>query len=415
MKINDRLSFLLTEKSRYKVLYGGRAGGKSRDISGSLIVLATQKKCRIVACRDTEKSILESLHQLFESHILADPALRAIYDIKQKKITNLQNGSEIMFIGLQNPDSFKSFEEADYVWIEEAVGIKKRVWDVLIPTVRAPGSEIWLSFNPDFETDETYKRFVATPRKNSIVHHISYLDNPFCPQVMLDEADELRETEIDEYNHIWLGQCVQVLEGAIYAKEIRRMLTNNQITGVPYNPMCPVETFWDLGRSDFTCIWFAQWVGLELHVIDFYHNRLENLEHYVKILRERDYLYGTDHLPHDAAHKTLAAGGKSIDDQLRAMGRKTKVLPPENKTTQHNAVRTLLPKCYFDQVKCADGLNFVKRYKYKIDPNTGQWSKEPMHDENSHAADGLAVMGISSKPPRLNVHRPTHANTDYYL
>lgn len=413
MQINNKLRFLLTEKARYKVAYGGRAGGKSRDYSGALVAIGTQKKVRIVACRDTEKSILESLHQLFEGWINSEPAFKDFYTIAQKKIIG-KNGTEIMFAGLRNPESFKSFEDADYVWIEEAQTINKRTWDILIPTVRAKDSEIWLSFNPDFETDETYRRFVLNPPKNSILQLINYTDNPNCPQVILDEANELKERNIDEYNHIYGGQCVQVLEGSVYAREIRQLLTNNRITKVPYEPMRPVDTFWDLGRSDFTCIWFAQWVGLELRVIDFYHNRLENLDHYAKVLQEKDYLYGIDYLPHDAAHKTLAAGGKSIADQLNNMGRRTKVLSPELKTTSINAVRTVLPKCYFDSVKCEEGLAFLKRYQYKIDKITNQWSKDPIHDENSHAADAMAVLAIASKPPRER-RGVAYANTDYSL
>lgn len=414
MKINERLSFLLETPSRYKILHGGRAGGKSRDISASLTLLGTQRPVRIVGCRDTEKSIIESIHQLFESHIINEPALAKFYTIGQKKIVG-KNGTEIMFAGLRNPDSFKSFEDANYVWIEEAQTISKRTWDVLIPTVRAPNSEIWASFNPELDTDETYKRFVINPPKSAIIHQINYIDNPFCPQVIIDEAEELRAKDIDEYNHIYGGQCVQVLEGSVYAKELRRMLTNNQITKVPHEPMRPVHTFWDLGRSDYTCIWFAQWIGLELHVIDFYYARLENLEHYVKVLNEKGYIYGTDYLPHDAAHKTLAAAGKSIEGQLRAVGRNTKVLSPESKVASINAVRTILPKCYFDEERTKEGLDFVKRYRYKIDKVTNQWSKDPMHDENSHAADALAVMAISAKPDTIRHNRPAFANTEYIL
>lgn len=413
MQINEKLSFLLKEKSRYKIAYGGRAGGKSRDFSGSLLIIGAQEQCRIVACRDTEKSIIESIHQLFEGHILREPSLRYFYEIQQKKIIG-KNGTEIMFAGLRNPDSFKSFEEANYVWIEEAQTINKHTWDILIPTVRAPFSEIWVSFNPDFDTDETYKRFITNRPNNSIVQLINYTDNPFCPQVIIDEAEELKAKDIDEYNHIYLGQCVQVLEGSVYAKEIRNLYTNGHITKVPYEPMRPVDTFWDLGRSDFTCIWFAQWVGMELHIIDFYHNRLENADHYAKVLSEKGYLYGTDYMPHDAKHKTMASKGSSLEEQFTQLGRKVKVLPPENKTTSINSVRTILPKCYFDEAKTQQGINFIKRYSYKIDPNTRQWSKEPVHDENSHAADALAILGIASKPVRER-RAPTSYSTDIIL
>ena len=139
MEFNDANAFLITDAMRYKILEGGRAGGKSRDMSGALSVIGTQKPCRIVCCRDTDKSIIESVHQLFEGHITKTPQLDAWYDIKQKKITG-KNGTEIMFAGLRNPESFKSFEDADYVWIEEARNISKHTWDILIPTVRKDGS-----------------------------------------------------------------------------------------------------------------------------------------------------------------------------------------------------------------------------------------------------------------------------------
>ena len=214
---------------------------------------------------------------------------------------------------------------------------------------------------------------------------------------MLDEANSLLAKDEDEYNHIYLGFCQQALEGAVYAKELRIAMTEGRITKVPVVPNVEVHTFWDLGYADFTSVWFIQYVGMDTRVVDFYQNQFENLAHYFQVLKDKDYYYGFDYLPHDANHQNMSNGGNTIYAQFKQAGRKVKVIPIDTITNGIYSVRRMFPSCVFDEEKCSDGLNALRRYCYKFNPITGQYSKDPMHDENSHAADAFRYVASRHK------------------
>ncbi|MBY0308966.1 MAG: PBSX family phage terminase large subunit, partial [Phycisphaerales bacterium] len=252
----QKLAFLF-QPHRYKVLYGGRGGAKSWGIARALLILGAKKPLRILCAREFQDSIADSVHELLKSQIVA-LGLQAFYEVQKTKITGT-NGTEFVFDGLRhNINSLKSFEGADIVWVEEANNVSKRSWDVLIPTIRKEGSEIWISFNPEMAEDETYKRFVMNPPANAKVVKIGWRDNPWFPKVLMDELLDLKARDHNAYLNVWEGETVQVIDGAIYAKEIKAVLAEGRRTKVRYDPSRPVHTFWDLGRSDRTSIWFVQ-------------------------------------------------------------------------------------------------------------------------------------------------------------
>ncbi len=286
--------------------------------------------------------------------------------------------------------------------MEEAHTVSKSSWDKLAPTIRKPGSEIWVSFNPELDDDETYKRFVRNTPENSWVQQVSYKDNPWVSAEMKSEMRDTRLRSEDDYQHIWLGLTKQTLEGSVYGKELRAARAEGRITKVPYIQSEAVNTFWDLGHHGMTSIWFVQKVGFEHHVIDFYENRLELLAHYVSVLQDKKYNYGTDYLPHDAEnHHNLS---ESVADQFKRLtGRKPVVLPRESVEHGINTLRTIFPQMWFDEDKCADGLHALRRYSYEVDDKTHQFSQTPKADENTHAADALRYYAMSGKPAREKV------------
>lgn len=382
----------LFQPSRYKIFYGGRGAAKSWNVARSLLILGWQNTIRVLCCREFQSSIAESVHRLLSDQIKA-LGLEAFYTIEKARIF-ARNGTEFGFEGLRhNVTRIKSWEGANYAWVEEAQTVSKSSWETLIPTIRRDGSEIWVTFNPELDTDETYKRFVLTPPPSAIVKKVSYRDNPWFPEVLKQEMETLKARDEDAYLTIWEGNCRVTLDGAIYAKEIRAATTEGRIRRVPYVDDVPVNTFWDLGHADCTSIWFGQRVGFEYHLIDFYQNRLEKLPHYLKVLQDRGYVYGTHYLPHDADHEMLAA--ISISKQMKATG--LRVVTNErvkDKPQAFNAVRTIFPHCYFDESKCADGLQSLRRYRYEVDEQ-GQYARQPLHDENSHAADAFHAFAQS--------------------
>ena len=392
----DKLQFLFQPK-RYKVAYGGRGGAKSWGFARALLILAAEKPLRILCARETQKSIQDSVHTLLKDQIKA-LGLESFYTVTNHAVTG-QNGSNFAFIGIrQNVSNMKSFEGCDICWVEEAQTVSKTSWDVLIPTIRKEGSEIWVSFNPDLETDETYKRFVTIPPPDSFVEKVNWSDNPWFPDVLRREAEHLKAVDPDSYEHVYEGMCKQVVEGAIYRNELLAVDKTSRITRVPYDPLKPVHTFWDLGFGDNTSIWFVQSFPFEFRLIDFISASLQSLQYYIKALQERPYVYGTDYLPHDARAHELGSG-KSIEEQLRAAGRKVRIVQKLSIADGLSAARAVFPKCWFDAENCADGIQALRHYRYEADARLGTFKKEPLHDWASHPADAFRYFAVAIKEP----------------
>ena len=174
----NKLDFLF-EPHRYKVAYGGRGSGKSWSYARALLIKAANEAIRVLCAREIQKSIKQSVHTLLNDQIQA-LGLGAFYEVLEAEIRGL-NGSTFSFTGLatNTVESIKSFEGCDVVWVEEAQTVSKKSWDILIPTIRKPNSEIWVSFNPNIDTDDTYTRFVVNPPENAKVVKVNYTDNPW--------------------------------------------------------------------------------------------------------------------------------------------------------------------------------------------------------------------------------------------
>lgn len=389
---------VLFEPSRYKVIYGGRGGAKSWGVARALLIQAASTPLRILCAREFQNSIVESVHHLLQAQISA-LSLDSFYDV-QNQVIKGANGSEFIFAGLRNNiTKIKSFEGVDRVWVEEAQTVSKTSWDVLIPTIRKDGSEIWITFNPELDSDETYQRFVANPPKDAVVVKINWNDNPWFPETLRREKDELKARDPDAYLNIWQGECRVTLDGAIYARELRQAQEEGRIRSVPYDAIRPVSTYWDLGHADSTCIWFVQTVNNEIRFVDYYSNSQMPLAHYISVLQSRPYIYGVDWLPHDARARTLATG-RSVEEMMIAAGRKCQIVPNLSLFDGINAARTMFNRCYFDEQKCSEGLQSVRHYRYDVDPDTKQFSGRPLHDWSSHAADALRYCAVAIQEDR---------------
>lgn len=391
------------------MLYGGRGGAKSWSIARTLLIIGAQKKMRILCAREFQSSIADSVHKLLSDQI-AEMGMSAFYTVEKATIYGL-NGTEFRFAGIRtNIGAIKSFEGIDIAWVEEAANVSKHSWMTLIPTIRKDGSEIWVSFNPELEADETYQRFVVHPPSDSTVIKVNYTDNPWFPDTLRAELEDLKARNFDDYLHIYGGDCKHALEGAIFAKELRNATVENRICNVPWNQAKPVDTFWDLGKRDMTSIWFAQVVGFEYRIVDFYENSGEVLAHYIKALQEKPYTYGTTWMPHDAEHDLLASE-RTIAQQMRNAGHRVRIIPRVTKGNQIEAGRSIFGQCWFDRERTADGLQHLRHYQFDIDPDTKLRGKEPLHDEHSHAADaflglGMALRAAPEKPAAIKPFLP---------
>jgi len=389
----------LFQPARYKVLYGGRGSGKSLNVARTLLVQGAAQQLRILCARELQNSIRDSVHRLLADEIEL-LGLQDFYEVQNSVIRGM-NGTEFIFKGLRhNISEIKSLQGVDRCWVEEAQTVSNASWDVLIPTIRKNGSEIWITFNPELDTDATYTRFVKHQPPDAFVKKVNWDRNPFFPDVLRKEMEHLKQTDPDAWLTVWEGNCRHTLDGAIYAKEIREATEQGRITKVPYDRTKPVSTFWDLGWSDMTSIWFAQIVGFEFRIIDFVQDRQKTVADFLEILQAKGYVYDTDWLPHDGDSEQLAAGGRSIKSQMMAAGRKVRIVPNIKVVDGINALRTVFPNCWFDEDRTADGLQALRRYCYDVDAETGQYSRRPRHDEYSHAADALRMMAVALKEPR---------------
>lgn len=381
------------ETSRYRVMYGGRGGAKSWAAARALLIKAAKQPLRILCAREFQTSIRDSVHKLLSDQIVA-LELTSFFEITQASIRG-KNGSEFAFVGLKNNvANVKSYEGIDICWVEEAQTVSRNSWNVLIPTIRKEGSEIWITFNPELESDETYQRFVVHPPSNAVVQKINWNDNPWFPETLKQEKDALKERDLDAYNQVWEGMCRQTIDGAIFAQEMQKAEAEGRITKVPYDPVKPVHAVWDLGWSDQTAIWFLQFVSMETRLIGYMEDSQKTINHYLVELQKKGYVYDTLWLPHDAENKTLAANGRSIEEIVRSHGFKTKILPKVPVVDSINAARTMFPNMYFDRENCADGLTCLRHYRYEVDPDTGMFSRNPLHDQYSHGADAFRYIAL---------------------
>lgn len=386
-----KLRFLF-QPYRFKVAYGGRGSSKSWSFARALLIQAAAKPLRVLCTREVQKSIKDSVHRLLSDQIDC-LGLGAFYTILETEIRGA-NGSSFVFSGLasQTVESIKSFEGIDRVWCEEAQNISKKSWDVLIPTVRKDDSEIWISFNPELDSDATYLRFVVSPPPNSNVVQVNYNDNPWFPTVLEQERQHCQLTNKEDYGQIWLGKCRSSVAGAIYATEVGDAIREARICNVPYDPRLKAHTIWDLGWNDSMSIIIAQRIRSEIRIIDYIEDSHKTIDWYVAELAKKNLNWGFDWLPHDGAHKDFKTG-KSTVELVKAFGRKPKMVPNIGLELGIKTARMVFNQTYFDKTKAARLVECLKRYRRSINQATNE-PGAPVHDEFSHGADVWRYLSI---------------------
>lgn len=399
MKLNidlpAKLEFLYTP-ARYKIVYSGRGAGKSWAFANALKLRALQKPTRILCAREIQKSIKQSVHTLIKDRIEAD-GLSGYFEVLDTTIRCRITKSEFLYTGLQGHtvDTIKSFEGCDIVWVEEAQTVPKRSWEILIPTIRKQGSEIWMSLNPELDTDYTYKQFIENPPPGAVVQYLSYRDNPFFPDVLEYERMRAKETmEEDDYNNIWEGKPRSAVIGAIYAKEIQALLTEGRADRALYNPRLPVHFVTDLGWGDSTVVGFFQRTADELRIIDYIEDDHKPFDWYLAEIQKRNYNRGVFIMPHDASAGNIRTT-ITPEQMARQFGFQTHVLPNSSIEQGIKAVKVLFRNIIVDGRKCAPLVEHLRRYRRHENQRTGVFSS-PVHDEHSHAADMMryAAMGL---------------------
>jgi len=381
-----KLRFLFSP-ARYKIAFGGRGSAKSWSYARALLIQGAAQKLRILCAREVQRSIKQSVHTLLTDQI-QELGLGAFYEVLESEIRG-KNGSTFSFTGLaqHTVESIKSFEGVDRVWVEEAQTVSKKSWDILIPTIRKPGSEIWVSFNPDLETDDTYQRFVVSPPDGAVVQKVNYTDNPWFPEVLDIERRHCKLTRPKDYPNIWEGECRAAAEGAIFADEIIRSHEEKRITTVPYDPQLRVHVVFDLGWNDAMFILLCQRHISELRIIESIEDSHKTLDHYSALLKDKRMNWGTCFLPHDAKHKDYKLG-RSGQDIMKSLGWDVEIVPEIGVEQGIRNARMVFNRVLFDKTKAARIIECLKNYKRAVNQITGE-PGAPLHDEYSHGADAF--------------------------
>ena len=393
----DKLAFLF-DTVRYKVARGGRGSGKSWSFARALLIQAASQPLLVLCTREVQKSIKDSVHKLLSDQIQA-LGLGSFYTILETEIRG-RNGSKFIFAGLsqQTVESIKSLEGCDRVWCEEAQAITKRSWDVLIPTIREDGSEIWISYNPELETDETHQRFTANPPEDCVSVLVNYLDNPWFPEVLEKERRRCQEKDPIAYPNIWEGKCKPAVEGAIYYNEVAKAELNGQICNVPYDPLLKVHVVFDLGWNDSMSISLVQKVRSEVRVIEYIEDSHRTLDDYSADLKEKRYNWGKVWLPHDGFSRDFKSG-KSSEEILKKLGwdvASRELIVEMGLEEGIKATRTTFGQVYFDKNKTTRLIECLKRYRRAINQTTRE-AGSPLHDEFSHGADNFRYICINAE------------------
>lgn len=233
LDIIEKLGFL-NEPHRYKVAYGGRGAGKSHSFARMLLVKTIKDPLRILCTRELQVSIADSVHKVL-SDLINELGLNHHFDVQHTTIRGT-NGSEFIFAGLKmNVSKIRSMEGVDIVWVEEAEAVSEESWQVLIPTIRKEGSEIWISFNANKETDPTYKRFVESPPPDAVVVNVNWDDNPWFPETLRREKDYLYRVDPEAAAHVWGGKTRKINQAQVlFGKVSIAPFTPGSSWGGPY-------------------------------------------------------------------------------------------------------------------------------------------------------------------------------------
>jgi len=304
---------------------------------------------------------------------------------------DLPNGARIALLGADNPDALRGLY-LDGVVFDEYGQMAPRIFGEVV--------------RPALADREGWAIFIGTPQGRNGFHEIyeaARLDpdwftalHPASKTGLIAEAELAAARRImtpEEYAQEFECSFEAAAAGSYYGRLIEEAAVAGRIGPVPHDPRLPVHTSWDLGMDDSTAIWFAQAVGAEVRLIGYYEASGEGLEHYVRLLQSRGFVYGEHWLPHDAEVRELGTGVSRIET-LASLGLKPRLLPALRIEDGVNAARLLLPRCWFDRDACAAGLAALRHYRRDYDEKLRAYRSRPVHDWSSHGADAFRYLAV---------------------
>lgn len=433
LKLPRKLRFLM-DMHPYKVAYGGRNSLKTTSFANALLTLGIAQDLRIGCAREIQNSLKESVHLALKDGI-ERLGYGDLYDVTENAIRGKARNTTFTFFGLagQTSESIKSYEGYDIFWLEEAQRISKRSFQIALPTLfRTPKAELWVSFNPELDSDEVWDRFIVHPPEGAVVQEMNYRDAIACGWFE-PEQERLRQYDLkhspDDYANIWEGRPRSSVVGAIYSREIEEMVRNGRFRPMPYDPRLPVHRIWDLGWNDLMTVIMAQKpVPSAISVVNYIEESQATYAEMVQTMASLRYRIGTDWLPHDAVQHHPTSGTNAVK-QLRDLGCKVKVIQRSDPEARIRAARMMWPRVYMDTTKfetptdrpnqllgAGNLMDRLKRYRRNVPKATGE-PTTPVHDAPSHGADAFGALAeivdqIRNEGDIPEVKVPAFANID---
>ncbi len=410
IELPEKLVPVFSGKADVRGAYGGRGSGKTRNFAKMSAIRAFMwdaegRSGQILCGREFMNSLADSSFEEIKLSIESEPWLLDAFDIGDRYIRTKSGRIYYSFVGLdRNIDSIKSKSRILLAWVDEAEPVREISWQKLIPTLREEDSELWVNWNPERKNSATHKRFRETQDPLFKIVELNWRDNPWFPDILQRQRIRDKENRPDQYEHIWEGDFVTVVEGAYYASSLSLAKEQGRIGRVSPDPLMAYRAFWDIGgtglRADACVIWIAQFVGREIRVLDYYEAQGQPLATHVSWLREKGYGKALCILPHDGETNDRVHD-VSYESALRAAGFETHVIPNQGKGAAKmrvEAARRLFPSVWFNETPTEPGrlhLGWYHEKKHELGHGLG-----PEHDGSSHAADAFGLMCVAYEAPQ---------------
>lgn len=401
----------LLHPSRYKGAFGGRGSGKSHFFAEKILDDSLYfKSLRSVCIREVQKSLKDSAKRLIEDK-LQTLGLGERHGFKVfKEVIQTPGDGVILFQGMQDhtAESIKSLEGFGRAWVEEAQTMSANSLQLLRPTIRGEGSELWFSWNPRRKTDpvDVMLRQGEQPT-DSIVVRANWNDNPWFPKVLEQERTDCLAGNPDQYGHIWEGEYVSVSTGAYFARQLAEARLEGRISRVAPDPLMTIRLFADIGgtgaRADAFSLWAAQFIGQEIRVLNYYEAVGQDLAAHLTWMRTQGYTPDRAQiwLPHDGATNDRVYA-VSYESALQAAGYQVTVVPNQGRGAAASRIeeaRRLFPSIWFNEDTTEAGREALGWYHEKKDPSRNI-GLGPEHDWASHGADAFGLMCVAHESPR---------------
>lgn len=408
----------LLEPARYKGAHGGRGSGKSHFFGEMLIEdclyepgASGGEGMRAVCIREVQKDLSQSSKALLESKLsslrLGPTDGFRVY----KDVIATPGDGLILFKGMNDytADSVKSLEGFKRAWWEEAQTATQRSLDLLRPTMRAPGSQLWFGWNPRFASDPIDKMLRGKELPTgSIVVQANWRDNPWFTAELEQERQDCLRLQPDKYDHIWEGGYETINEGAYFARQLAAAKAEGRIGVVSADPLMRLRAYVDIGgtgkNADSFAMWIVQFVGLQIRVLDYYEAQGQPMAAHVAWLHSRGYTPEklTIRLPHDGDRSDVVFS-VTPESELRRCGYDVSSIPNQGKGAamkRVEAARQLFPSIWFNADTTEAGRSALGWYHEKRDDKRGI-GLGPEHDWASHGADAFGLMCCDWQPPKI--------------